>query len=157
MLYSFFTVRQSQPVTLIHISPLFWFSFTFRSRAWSPVACTLWQVLLSYLFVLSSYLFYTQCQQCQYVLDTSVFGGVPCAERQRASHVGSPHLHPVRRRPTAPRASDRPEEAVVALMLNNTLLTRQVVFWAPVVTTQLRAGSSWHCFHLLLMEWMQRR
>ena len=86
----------------------------------------------------------------------SISGGMPCPGPQRASHAGSAHSHPPRREPRAPRASGLRGEATVSLLLNNTVLTRQVLFWAPVVTTQLRAGSSWHCFHLFLIEWMQR-
>ena len=73
----------------------------------------------------------------------------------------SPHSRdlgcPGRGGPTAPRASGLPEEATVSFLLNNTVLTRQMLFWVPAVTTKLRAGSSRHCFHLLLIEWMQRQ
>lgn len=46
-----------------------------------------------------------------------------------------------------------PRRATISLLLNNTVRTRQVLFpWAPAVTTHLRDGSSWHCFHLLLIS-----
>lgn len=64
---------------------------------------------------------------------------------------------PGRGGPTALRASGPPEVATVSFLLYNTVLTRQVLFWVPAVTTKLHAGSSRHCFHLLLIEWMQRQ
>lgn len=59
---------------------------------------------------------------------------------QRSPPAGS--LHPCtfgcpeRAGPTALRASGLLEEATVSFLLNNTVLTRQVLLWVPAVTTK---------------------
>lgn len=98
---------------------------------------------------------------------TSSLGGVhhvPGAERSpqaRSPHSGAlclpPRGGPLGRGPPASQAWYTVSRRGISFPLNSTVQTRQVQLWVAAVTIKLRAGPSPHCFHLLLIVWIQRQ
>lgn len=87
--------------------------------------------------------------------------GAECSPLARSPHSGA-LCHPVRggppgRGPPASQAWYTASRRGISFPLNSMVQTRQVQLRAAAVTPKLQAGPSPHCFHLLLIVWIQRQ